>query len=123
MDCTLSNTTFQIKDSRSIYQHKCLCICEHKSEGDRYGVGLHSLNTTFQLRVIIAFTIIGVHVFVNTNQKEIDMEWTTLSATLLTKLRGKQTYTIINVCVFVDTIQKDIVYGVDTTSLQAPLPN
>ena len=51
-----------------------LCICEHNSEGDRYGVDSSLSNATFTIKGQQAYTIINVCVFVNTIQKEMDME-------------------------------------------------
>ena len=46
----LSQHQFQVKDPTILFHHKCLCICERNSEGDRYGVDSTLSNTTFQSR-------------------------------------------------------------------------
>ena len=44
----LSPTLLSNQGPTSVYQHKCLCISEHNSEGDRYGIGSTLSDTTFQ---------------------------------------------------------------------------
>ena len=98
------------------------CICEQSSEGDGYGVDCTLPNTTSQIKDSEVYTIINVCVFVNTNQKEIDIDVNTILSNTTSQFKGQQVYIIINVHVFVNTIQKEMAMEL-TPQSQTPLPN